>query len=87
MKRREYAYRIRSEDLLGNTAEGWACPEHGGYLGLGLAYNMWLYRMRKKVLERALRRFPIVSEKTSLLEVAPGSGFYLPSGARTVSAI
>jgi len=49
-----------------------------GYLGLGLAYNKWLYRMRKKVLERALRRFPIVSEKTSLLEVAPGSGFYLP---------
>src|SRR5258708_1930554 len=49
-----------------------------GYLGLGLAYNKWLYRMRKQVLERALRRFPIVSEKTSVFEVAPGSGFYLP---------
>lgn len=49
-----------------------------GYLGLGLAYNKWLYRVRKQVLERALRRFPIVSEITSLLEVAPGSGFYLP---------
>jgi SAM-dependent methyltransferase len=49
-----------------------------GYLGLGLAYNRWLYRIRKQVLERALRRFPIVSEITSLLEVGPGSGFYLP---------
>ena len=44
-----------------------------GYLGLGLAYNKWLYRIRKQVLERALCRFPIVSEITSLLEVAPGS--------------
>jgi SAM-dependent methyltransferase len=49
-----------------------------GYLGLGLAYNKWLYRIRKNVLERALRRFPIVSENMSLFEVAPGSGFYLP---------
>ena len=32
-----------------------------GYLGLGLAYNKWLYHLRKDVLERALRRFPIVS--------------------------
>jgi SAM-dependent methyltransferase len=43
-----------------------------------LLFVKWLYRIRKRVLERALRRFPIVSEKTSLLEVAPGSGFYLP---------
>jgi len=49
-----------------------------GYLGLGQAYNKWLYQVRKNVLERALHRFPIVSEMTSLFEVAPGSGFYLP---------
>jgi SAM-dependent methyltransferase len=52
-----------------------------GWLGLGPAYNQWLYRVRAAIFRRrvrsAFRRHAIVPEKARVLDAGSGSGFYI----------
>jgi len=48
-----------------------------GFLGLGLNYNRWLYRVRRHVLLRAIKRHNINPVNCSVLEVGVGTGFYV----------
>lgn len=51
---------------------------HGaGYLSLGTPYNRWLYRVRRRVLERALRECGLDPAGKRVLDVGSGTGFYL----------
>ncbi len=59
-----------------------------GFRGLGNAYNRALYRQRDVVLRRALRRFGIEPRGADIVELGPGTGFYVErwrdAGARSV---
>jgi SAM-dependent methyltransferase len=46
-----------------------------GYAGAGEAYNSWLYRVRRHLFRRHVA--PLVDAKSSVLDVASGTGFYL----------
>jgi SAM-dependent methyltransferase len=48
-----------------------------GYLGLGVNYNRWLYRIRWHVFLRYLKLLEIDFSKARALDVGSGSGFYL----------
>jgi SAM-dependent methyltransferase len=48
-----------------------------GHAGVGLAFNRWAYRVRRTVLQRALRDFNINVRGGRLLELGFGTGFYL----------
>lgn len=48
-----------------------------GYSRLGKPFNVALYRQRLVVLERTIRRFRIRLEGADLVELGPGTGFYL----------
>ena len=48
-----------------------------GYAALGLSYNRWLYRIRKRVFRRIVR--PLVRDAAAarVLDVGSGTGFYV----------
>lgn len=48
-----------------------------GYLGLSLNFNKWLYRVRRYVLLNVLSTLKIPLNNMSVLEIGPGSGFYV----------
>jgi SAM-dependent methyltransferase len=48
-----------------------------GYRGLGAAFNGALYRQRAAVLRRAIKRFDIVVPGASVVELGPGTGYYV----------
>lgn len=52
-----------------------------GWLGLGLAYNRWMYRVRAAVFTRrvrdAFRKRAIALKTARILDVGSGSGFYI----------
>jgi SAM-dependent methyltransferase len=52
-----------------------------GWLGLGLAFNRWMYRVRSSIfrtrVRRALRACGIAPQTAKVLDVGSGSGFYL----------
>lgn len=51
---------------------------HGvGYAGYGTAFNRWLYRVRRRVFLREVRRLKLDWAKTRVLDVGSGTGFYL----------
>lgn len=51
---------------------------HGvGYMGYGLAYNRWLYRVREKVFLRHVRALPLDFPRLRILDVGSGTGFYV----------
>ncbi len=51
---------------------------HGvGYAPLGLSYNRWLYRIRRRVFRRMVRRFLGDRAAVRVLDVGSGTGFYL----------
>lgn len=54
-----------------------AGPEGVGWLGLGRAYNRWLYRQRQRVFLRAARFYRFTEQPPRVLEVGPGNGFYV----------
>jgi SAM-dependent methyltransferase len=62
-----------------------------GYTELGAGFNFWMYRVRKRVLRRALRRARLSLEGATVLDVGSGTGFYvrrwLELGAARVSGI
>jgi SAM-dependent methyltransferase len=53
-----------------------------GFRGLGLAFNGALYRQRSIVLGRALRRFHLRPAGADVVEIGPGTGFYVERWAR-----
>jgi SAM-dependent methyltransferase len=48
-----------------------------GWQGLGLAYNRWVYRLRRAVFERALRDLGVDWNGKAVLDVGSGTGFYV----------
>lgn len=58
---------------------------------LGLAFNSWMYRLRGDVFLPAVRRFRRPDEATRVIEVGPGTGFYVELwqrlGIRHLSAL
>ncbi len=46
-----------------------------GWLGLGPAFNAWMYRVRRVQFLRLLRRY--VGKHDAVLDIGSGSGFYL----------
>lgn len=62
---------------------------HGvGHLSYGRPYNEWLYRVRKQVFLRQLRRLPVQLPQAEVLDIGSGTGFWLRMwkavGVRTV---
>jgi SAM-dependent methyltransferase len=59
-----------------------------GYRGLGKPFNELLYRQREVVLRRAIRRHRLRVGGADIVELGPGSGFYVKgwkaSGARSL---
>jgi len=64
-------------------------PESVGYVGLGVPFNVWMYRVRKDVVTRAIRRARINLRDFDVLDVGSGTGFYIDLwtklGARYIS--
>ncbi|HLX64705.1 MAG TPA: class I SAM-dependent methyltransferase [Planctomycetota bacterium] len=48
-----------------------------GHAGVGLAFNRWAYRLRRRVLLRTLRQSGIQIQGARILELGFGTGFYL----------
>ena len=48
-----------------------------GFRGIGKTFNEALYRQRVVVLRRAIRRFKLKVEGTDVVELGPGTGFYV----------
>jgi len=62
-----------------------------GFSGLGVGFNFWMYRVRRRVLRRALGRAGVSLEGAAVLDVGAGTGFYvrewLKLGAAHISGI
>lgn len=62
-----------------------------GFIGLGVGFNRWLYRVRRIVLRRALARAGVPIEGSTALDIGAGTGFYvrtwLELGASHVTGI
>src|SRR5262249_24831141 len=48
-----------------------------GFGVLGTQFNSWMYRVRRRVLRRAVRRASIQVRGASVLDVGTGTGFYV----------
>ena len=52
-------------------------PESVGYAGLGVPFNNWMYRVRRRVVERQLRKAAIDLSECDVLDIGSGTGFYV----------
>jgi SAM-dependent methyltransferase len=57
-----------------------------GFGVLGTQFNSWMYRVRHRVLQRALRRAAIQVRGASVLDVGTGTGFYVREWQRLGAA-
>jgi SAM-dependent methyltransferase len=48
-----------------------------GHAGVGLKFNLWAYRVRRRVLRRTLASLGITIKGARMLELGFGTGFYL----------
>jgi len=48
-----------------------------GHRNLGGKYNYWLYKIKKRQLEKCLHKYQIATERKSILDIGSGSGFYI----------
>jgi SAM-dependent methyltransferase len=48
-----------------------------GYWRKGKAYNSWMYKARKRAIERLIKTFPIETEGKRILDIGTGTGFYV----------
>jgi len=48
-----------------------------GYFGLGRYYNEWLYKVRRRVFRREVRRLGLHPKDVKVLDVGSGTGFYI----------
>jgi SAM-dependent methyltransferase len=53
-----------------------------GWQGLGLAYNRWVYRLRRAVFQRAVRELGVDWSGKQVLDVGSGTGFYVSEWLR-----
>jgi SAM-dependent methyltransferase len=52
-------------------------PESVGYVGLGVPFNIWMYRVRARVVTRELRKAGIDVARSDVLDIGSGTGFYI----------
>jgi len=52
-------------------------PEGASSVYLGRQFNLWRYRVRRKVFRRLVRRLGLQPPNLSVLDVGSGTGFYL----------
>jgi SAM-dependent methyltransferase len=52
-------------------------PESVGYAGLGVPYNEWMYRVRRHVVAREIRKSGIKLSQSDVLDIGSGTGFYI----------
>jgi SAM-dependent methyltransferase len=52
-------------------------PESVGYAGLGVSYNIWMYRVRNHVVCREIRKTRVQMSRCDVLDVGSGTGFYV----------
>jgi SAM-dependent methyltransferase len=68
--------------------EGYAAV---GFGVLGSQFNAWMYRVRLRVLRRAVRRADVAVEGATVLDCGAGTGFYVREwqrlGAETVTGV
>jgi SAM-dependent methyltransferase len=57
-------------------------PESVGYAGLGISYNIWMYRVREHVVCREVRHARLPMSQCDVLDVGSGTGFYVDLWAR-----
>jgi SAM-dependent methyltransferase len=57
-------------------------PESVGYAGLGVPFNVWMYRVRRHVVAREIRKSGIELSRCDVLDVGSGTGFYIDLWAR-----
>ena len=57
-----------------------------GFGVLGTKFNTWMYRVRRRVLRRAVRRASIQVRGASVLDVGTGTGFYVREWQRLGAA-
>jgi SAM-dependent methyltransferase len=57
-------------------------PESVGYAGLGVSYNIWMYRVREHVVCREVRHARLPMSQCDVLDVGSGTGFYVDLWAR-----
>ncbi len=51
---------------------------HGvGYQSLGVRYNQWMYRVRRKIVEKKIRSYISDFSRQNVLDVGSGTGFYI----------
>ncbi len=48
-----------------------------GFIGFGIPYNFWMYKVRLVVFNSIVKEQKINLQKTKILDVGSGSGFYL----------
>src|SRR5215212_2275578 len=48
-----------------------------GYAGLGEPFNSWMYRVRRKVFRREMRRRLRAPGTIDVLDIGSGTGFYV----------
>lgn len=58
-----------------------------GYQALGLAYNRWLYRLRRKLFLRELRRLRVDWNGRKVLDIGSGTGFYVSEWLRLGASV
>jgi 2-polyprenyl-3-methyl-5-hydroxy-6-metoxy-1,4-benzoquinol methylase len=58
---------------------------------LSYSFNKWMYRVRRDVFRRTIRKLPLDLRTADVLDVGPGTGFYIDQwqrlGARRVSGL
>jgi SAM-dependent methyltransferase len=57
-------------------------PESVGYAGLGVSYNVWMYRVRRHVVCREIRKARLDLPSCDVLDVGSGTGFYIELWSR-----
>jgi SAM-dependent methyltransferase len=64
-------------------------PESVGFAGLGVPFNVWMYRVRRHVVAREIRKSGIRLSQCDVLDIGSGTGFYIDLwsrlGARSVT--
>jgi SAM-dependent methyltransferase len=64
-------------------------PESVGYVGLGVPFNAWMYRVRGRVVRRQMQQAGIDLSTHDVLDVGSGTGFYVDLwkrlGARSIT--
>lgn len=48
-----------------------------GYIGLGLPFNYWMYRVREKVFDQTVLQEHLNLSQAKILDIGSGSGFYI----------